>query len=149
MNSKYLTTLFLWIMLATSVPLTFAAGGRGEIQLENASASVKTVSIQLRGTENNQKVLHTVKNIVTDILNQSELAVDRVPVKKTPVATVPVYENLEIVIGATGDRISIILQEAGSEGEPTYFDYSSADPQPFIQSLQAHLYSRLNLRTKE
>jgi len=155
MKSKLLIpTTLVWVTLATAP--VFAVSGKTEIQLQNASASVKTITIQLRGTETDQDVLNTVKGMVSDILSRSELAVERVPVNKAPVPAVPVYENLEIVIGVTGSggqgqphRISITLQEVGSEGEPQFFDYFPNDPQTFIQTLQAHLTSRLNLRIIE
>lgn len=157
MQSKLLTqTTLLWLVVTLLVSPVFAASGRGEIQLQNSSASVKKVSILLRGAETDQQVLNTVKEMVSDILNRSELAVDRVPVKGTPMPAVPVYENLEIVMGVSGaggqgqpHRMSITLQEAGSEGEPQFFDYFPNDPQTFMQTLQAFLTSRLNLRMIE
>jgi hypothetical protein len=146
----------LWTIVALLATPAFAANGKGEVQLQNASASVKTVSILLRGTETDQQVLNTVKGMVSDILNRAELAVDRVPVKGDPVPAVPVYENLEIVISVTGasgqgqpHRVGITLQEVGSEGEPQFFDYFPNEVQTFVQTLQTFLTSRLNLRLVE
>jgi hypothetical protein len=130
----------------------------GELQLRNMSPSVKNISVIQKGTEREQKVLDTVYHMVVhDILKNSRLGVITIPVPGDPMATpaLKVYENLEIVIGATSPiqngqpyKVSITLQERGTQGSPRYFDYVPKDWWYFYQNLKAYLTEQLGLQPK-
>ncbi len=131
---------------------------RGEVQLRNMTPAVKKISVSSEGTVREQKVLDTVYHmVVNDILKNAKPGMVRIPVPGDPMATpaIKVYENLEIVIGAksparTGQpyKVSITLQEKGTQGEPRYFDYLPRDWWYFYEDLQAYLTQQLNLRPK-
>lgn len=156
MINKLLLPIALVMGIVVETTVWAAVTARGEVQLQNVSPSVKTVSVRLQGSETNQTILQTLQTMVLDILNQSKLSVERIAVKKAPTPAVPVYENLEIVIGITSaegqnqpHRVSITLQELGTEGEPQFFDFDPNDAQGFSQALYVYLAERLNLQPKE
>jgi hypothetical protein len=131
---------------------------RGELQLKNMSPSVKNISVIQKGTEREQEVLDIVYHMVVhDILKNSRLGVITIPVPDDPTATpaLKVYENLEIVIGASSPiqngqpyKVSITLQERGTTGEPRYFDYVPKDWWYFYQNLKAYLTEQLDLQPR-
>jgi hypothetical protein len=131
---------------------------QGEVQLRNMTPAVKKISVSSEGTEREQKVLDTVYHmVVNDILKNAKPGMVRIPVSGDPMATpaIKVYENLEIVIGAksparTGQpyKVSITLQEKGTQGEPRYFNYRPRDWWYFYENLQAYLTQQLNLQPK-
>jgi hypothetical protein len=130
-----------------------------EVQLKNLTASVKSVSVKLSGTEREQQQLNEIRDMIQSVINNSELGVVRVPVSDDT-DTIPVlkaFENLEIVVGVTAPldaiqsyKVSVTLQEAGTtiKAKSEFFDYTSRDKYVLYNELKSYLTKVLNLRPK-
>lgn len=162
-DMKYWIFVLLTTMSSLAVvhalPQESGQADDNEVQLKNLTASVKNVSVTLSGTEREQQQLNEIRDMIQNVINNSELGVVRVPVSNEPDATpvLKTFENLEIVIGVTAPldaiqsyKVSLTLQEAGTsiKGKPEFFDYASRDKYVLYNELKSYLTKVLNLRPR-
>lgn len=131
--------------------------GKNEVQLQNASPSVKTINIKIQGSVLVQDQLNTISEMVRNTIQSSKLRVERSAVSEQAevMAGAKVYENLEVIIAAERPesegkpyKVGITLQEAGTTGTAELFDYYPEKSAEFNSSLDAFLMKNLDLRPR-
>ena len=148
---KLITITFI---LLTSFNVAMAT--EDEVQLKKIAPTIQAINIRLKGTQREEQVLDTIKDMVNDILYNARLGVETIPIATDPtITTIENYKNLEIIIHAkspekTGQayQISITLQEQGYRGEPRLFKYVAKDWWYFYRALQVFLLKRLHLQAR-
>ncbi len=144
----------LTLILLTSFNVAMAT--EDEVQLKKIAPTIQTINIRLKGTQREEQVLDTIKDMVNDIMYNARLGVESIPIATDPTMTAAKsYKNLEIIIHAKSPektaqayQISITLQEKGRRGEPRLFKYVAKDWWYFYRALQVFLLKRLNLQTR-
>ncbi|RKZ42734.1 MAG: hypothetical protein DRQ49_00910 [Gammaproteobacteria bacterium] len=140
-------------VLQADEPKNFSAAT--EIELTNRSPSVKSVAVKLKGTEREKEALDTLGSLVQDILSHAKLGVVKLPKADnfSPISVKGTAQKLEIVIDVKAAfevgqpyKVSLTLQEAGSQGMPAFFDYSANAQDKIRQQLEEYLTERLDLQ---
>ncbi|MCK5719759.1 MAG: hypothetical protein KAH84_07390 [Thiomargarita sp.] len=129
-----------------------------EIQLKNMTATVKSVSIKLKGSEREQELLNKISLSVQEMLNTSRLGVVRIPIFEDPTSTpvIKVSEHLEIIIGAKSPKeeglayqVTITLREKNTSGGQSYIlEYQAIEAENFFYKLKTFLTEQLHLQPK-
>lgn len=144
----------LTLILLTS--FNVATATEDEVQLKKIAPTIQTIKIKLKGTQREEQVLDTIKDMVNDIMYNARLGVESIPIATDPtMGTISKYKNLEIIIHAKSPekpdqayQINITLQEQGSRGEPRLFKYVAKDWWYFYRALQVFLLKRLHLQAR-
>lgn len=144
----------LTLILLTS--FNVATATEDEVQLKKIAPTIQTIKIKLKGTQREEQVLDTIKDMVNDIMYNARLGVESIPIATDPtMGTSSKYKNLEIIIHAKSPekpdqayQINITLQEQGSRGEPRLFKYVAKDWWYFYRALQVFLLKRLHLQAR-
>jgi hypothetical protein len=153
---KIFTLLILLISFHVVLATEDDTDGTNEVQLKKITPTIQTINIKLKGTQREEQVLDTIKDMVNDIIYNARLGVETIPIATDPtMTTVKNYKNLEILIHAKSPektdqayQISITLQERGYKGEPRRFSYIAKDWWYFYKALQVFLLKRLNLQAR-
>lgn len=126
-----------------------------EVQLQNISPAVKTISVKLQGATREQSTLQNIQEIVVNILEEAELQVKHIPTAQAPQALPAnkAFERINLLIHAIAPetpkqpyQITIVLQKQGEEAQSESFAYFPEDQLTFYDRLQQYLNKKLNLK---
>ncbi len=126
-----------------------------EIELTNVSPVVKSIAVKLKGTEREEVPLNTLGGMVQDILKNAKLGIVRLP-RTDGLSPANATKKLEIVINVESPvdntkqpyKVNLTLQEVGSQGVPSSFDYRVNDPDKIYRELEQYLTKHLGLQPK-
>jgi len=126
-----------------------------EIELSNLSPSVKSVAVNLKGTEREKEALAILGSLVQDILSHAKLGVVKFPGTDSFSATSAkeTAQQLEIVIDIKSPlevgqpyKVNLTLQEVGAQRMPVPFNYRPNEQDKIRQQLEQYLTERLDLQ---
>jgi len=157
-NNQIITVILIGaISLILSIPAVAknelkSASVATEIELTNST--LKTVTVRLKNAGNESVVLATLRRMVQDILNHYKLGIIKLPVAEGVLTTpmMKVVQHLEIVIDVESSleaqpyKVSITLQEVGTQGLAYFFAYKPDKPDQIYQKIKDYLVKRLNLQ---